>query len=112
MPDQAKPGRVGLTFLSFGEDVASATAIGAFAGYRRNFGDDDMQLYGKVDTHLLQISQEREVFGIKIESDETKMKVMPGVGVQKGSLAVEVDYDLAGDWAGLNLYYLLGNVGQ
>jgi len=45
---KGKPGRAGLLFLTFGEDVGSATAIGAFAGYRYMFGSDDLRLYGKV----------------------------------------------------------------
>ncbi len=112
---KGKPGRVGLTFISFSEgDFASATAIGAFAGYRHNLGSDEMQLYIKVDTNLLVISTDR--MGPAKSDDKFRNRLTPGIGIQKGNLAVEADYqlqyDLESDWLGVNLYYLLGNVGQ
>jgi hypothetical protein len=110
-----KPGRVGLTFISFSEgDFASATAIGAFAGYRRNLGSDEMQLYIKVDTNLYRISTDPK--GPTKSDSEFKNRLTPEIGLQKGNLAVEADYqlqyDLESDWLGVNVYYLLGNVGQ
>ncbi len=103
---KGKPGRVGLTFLTFGEgDLGSSTAIGAFAGYRRDFGS----VYGKFDTNIYRISTEIEVFGIKVEDSEIKVKLTPGIGYRMGNIAAEVDFDLAGDWAGINFYYTLGD---
>ena len=43
------------------------------------------------------------MFEITVDTSENKVKLSPGV---------ELDYDLAGDWVGLNLYYILGNVGE
>ena len=118
---KGKPGRAGLTFLAFGEGetegvATKASAIGAFAGYRHNFGGADMQLYGKLDTGLYIITSTAEASGagmtIKLETTDTKIKATPGIGMQMGNIAAEIDYDLAGDWATVNLYYMLGNVGQ
>ena len=47
--------------------------------------------------------QEITLFEITVDTSENKVKLSPGV---------ELDYDLAGDWVGLNLYYILGNVGE
>ncbi|MFT5373769.1 MAG: hypothetical protein ACI906_000585 [Candidatus Latescibacterota bacterium] len=102
---KGKPGRVGLSFLTFGDgDLGSGTAVGAFAGYKHQFG----AIYGKFDTNLLRITTEVEIFGFKAETTETKVKLTPGIGYQMGNLAAEIDVDLAGDWAGVNLYYVLG----
>jgi len=56
----------------------------------------------------MRISTEIEVFGIKVEDDEIKVKVTPGLGIERGPLGAEVDYDLAGDWLGVNLFYMIG----
>ena len=106
---KGKPGRVGLVFLSFPEDLASATAFGAFAGYKYMVGSSDFRLFGKLDTTLYRISSELDLgaFGT-FEEDETKIKLPPGIGIQKDAISVEIDYDLAGDWMGINLYYSLG----
>ena len=105
---KGKPGRVGLVFLTFPEgDFSSATACGAFAGYKYMFGSSDLRLFGKFDTTLYRISTETDIG--KFETDETKIKLSPGIGIQMNSISVEVDYDLAGDWMGINLYYALGS---
>jgi hypothetical protein len=103
---KGKPGRVGLSFLTFGEGdlPTTATAIGAFAGYKHQFG----AIYGKFDTSIMSIKTEVEIFGIKADDSEIKIKATPGIGYQMGNLAAEIDVDLAGDWAGVNLYYVLG----
>ena len=117
---KGKPGRVGLVYLTFpeGDDnilgiATSASAMGAFAGYKYVFGTSAFRLFGKLDTTAYVISQEAEatVFGetISVDDSEFKIKVTPGIGVQTGSIAVEVDYDIAGDWMGINLYYSLGS---
>ena len=98
------PVRGGLSFLTFGEDVGSATAMGLFAGYQRQVGGVDV----KIDANLMRLKQEIEVFGISAETTETKIKITPGIGYTMGKLAAEIDYDIAGDWAGINLYYSLG----
>ncbi|MGB0603761.1 MAG: hypothetical protein ACPGRY_02310 [Candidatus Latescibacterota bacterium] len=99
------PVRGGLSFLTFGEgDFGSATAMGVFAGYERQVGGVDV----KIDANLMRITTEIEVFGISVEETETKIKITPGVSYTMGKLAAEIDYDLAGDWAGINLYYSLG----
>ena len=96
------PVRGGLSFLTFGEgDLGSATAMGVFAGYERQVGGVDV----KIDLNLMSISQ--EILGIDMDA-ETKIKITPGIGYTMGKLAAEIDYDLAGDWAGINLYYSLG----
>jgi hypothetical protein len=103
---KGKPGRLGLTFLTFGEgNRGTSTAIGIFAGYRRDFG----AVYGKFDANLYRISTEIEVFAAKNDDSEIKVKLTPGIGYRMGNLAAEVDIDLAGDWAGVNLYYMLGS---
>jgi hypothetical protein len=104
---KGKPGRVGLSFLTFGEgDLPyTSTAIGAFAGYKHQFG----AIYGKFDTNIMRISTEIDLGGFgKIDDSEIKVKFTPGIGYQMGNLAAEIDVDLAGDWAGVNLYYVLG----
>ena len=99
------PVRGGLSFLTFGEgDLGSATAMGVFAGYERQVGGVDV----KIDVNLMRITTEIEVFGISVEDTEEKIKLTPGVSYTMGKLAAEIDYDLAGDWAGINLYYSLG----
>lgn len=96
------PVRGGLSFLTFGEgDFGSATAMGLFAGYERQVGGVDV----KIDVNLMRISQ--EVLEVDLGT-ETKIKITPGVGYTMGKLAAEIDYDIAGDWAGINLYYSLG----
>ncbi len=103
---KGKPGRFGLSFLTFGEgDLGTGMAVGAFAGYKHQFGS----IYGKFDTSLLRITTEIEIFGFKAETTETKIKLTPGIGYQMGKMAAELDVDLAGDWAGVNLYYMLGS---
>ena len=113
---KGKPGRVGLVYLTFpeGDDnilgiATSATAMGAFAGYKYVFGTSAFRLFGKLDTTAYIISQEATVFGTTVDDSEFKVKATPGIGVQTGSIAVEVDYDIAGDWMGINLYYSLGS---
>ena len=98
------PVRGGLSFLSFGEDLGSATAMGLFVGYQRQVGGVDV----KIDANLMRLKQEIEVFGISAETTDTKIKITPGIGYTMGKLAAEIDYDIAGDWAGINLYYSLG----
>ena len=105
-----KPGRVGLVFLKFGEEEIfgiknNVSAIGAFAGYKHSLGG----LYLKVDTTLYRISTEAKAAGISVDDSEMKIKVSPGVGYQQGPLGAEFDIDLAMDWAGINIYYMLGN---
>jgi hypothetical protein len=104
---KGKPGKVGLTFLTFGEgdQTSTATAIGAFAGYRHQLSS----VYLKVDTSLLRISSESKVGDFKVTADETKLKITPGVGMEFGQFGVEADIDLAGDWAGINLFYMIGS---
>ena len=113
---KGKPGRVGLVFLAFPEGdenalgiATSVTAIGAFAGYKYVFGTSAFRLFGKLDTTAYIISQEGEatVFGesVTVDDDEFKIKLTPGLGIQTGPISAEVDYDLAGDWVGINLYY-------
>jgi hypothetical protein len=107
---KGKPGKVGLTFLTFGEGDqtvlgTTATAIGAFAGYRHQLSS----VYLKVDTSLLRISSESKVGDFKVTADETKLKITPGVGMEFGQFGVEADIDLAGDWAGINLFYMIGS---
>ena len=99
------PVRGGLSFLTFGEDLGSATAMGVFAGYERQVGGVNV----KIDANLMRITTEIEVFGISVEDTETKIKITPGVSYTMGKLAAEIDYDLAGDWAGINLYYSLSD---
>lgn len=100
-----KPVRAGLSFLMFGEgDFGSATGMGLFAGYQRKVGSVDV----KFDVNLMRITTEIEIFGISVEETETKIKLTPGVGYTMGKLAAELDYDIAGDWAGINFYYMLG----
>ena len=113
---KGKPGRVGLVYLTFpeGDDnilgiATSATAMGAFAGYKYVFGTSAFRLFGKLDTTAYIISQEATVFETTVDDSEFKVKATPGIGVQTGSIAVEVDYDIAGDWMGINLYYSLGS---
>jgi hypothetical protein len=104
-PVMGKPARAGLSFLTFGEgDIGSSMAMGLFAGYQRQVGGVDV----KFDVNLLRITTEIEIFGISVEETETKIKLTPGIGYKMGKLAAELDYDLAGDWAGINLYYMLG----
>lgn len=95
---KGKPGRVGLSFLTFGEGEVlglktTATAIGAFAGYRHQLGS----VYLKVDTSLLRISSEVKVEDLKATTSETKLKITPGVGMEFGQFGVEADIDVAGD---------------
>ena len=104
---KGKPGRAGLVFLTFPEDVASSTAMGAFAGYKYQFGTSAFRLYGKFDTTIISTELDLGPFGT-IDDDETKIKGTPGLGVQKGAIAAEIDYDLAGDWMGINVYYSFG----
>ena len=92
-------------FLTFGEDLGSATAMGVFAGYERQVGGVNV----KIDANLMRITTEIEVFGISVEDTENKIKITPGVSYTMGKLAAEIDYDLAGDWAGINLYYSLSD---
>ena len=117
---KGKPGRVGLVYLTFpeGDDnifgfATSATAIGAFAGYKYVFGTSAFRLFGKLDTTAYVISQEPEATAsgetITADDSEFKVKATPGIGVQTGSIAIEVDYDIAGDWMGINIYYSLGS---
>ena len=101
-----KPIRGGLSFLTFGEGdlPTTATAIGGFVGYSRDFG----AVYGKIDANIMSIKTEIEIFGIKADETETKIKLMPGIGYKMGKMAAEIDVDIAGDWAGVNLYYMIG----
>ena len=85
-------------------DLGSATAMALFVGYQRQVGGVDV----KIDANLMRLKQEIEVFGISAETTETKIKITPGIGYTMGKLAAEIDYDIAGDWAGINLYYSLG----
>ena len=97
--------RVGINLLRFGHGaLGSSTALGLLAGY-------SLQKKGfvlKLDAHLMRISTEISLpLGHGI-TGETKVKLTPGVGYTMGKLAAEIDYDIAGDWAGVNLYYMLG----
>jgi len=56
----------------------------------------------------MSIKTEIEIFGIKADETETKIKLMPGIGYKMGKMAAEIDVDIAGDWAGVNLYYMIG----
>ncbi len=95
------PIRSGLSFLTFGEELYdSATAMGIFAGFERQVGAVDV----KIDANLMRITTEIGGF----EDTEIKFKLTPGVSYTMGKLAAEIDYDLVGDWAGINLYYSLG----
>ncbi len=100
------PIRGGLSFLSFGEgDLVSATAMGLFAGYKRQVGSVDV----KIDVNLMRISQKMKLNSTRsFEESETTIKTIPGIGYTMGKFAAEIDYDIAGDWAGINLYYSLG----
>ena len=98
--------RVGINLLRFGHGaLGSSTALGLLAGY-------SLQKKGfvlKVDAHLMRISTKISLpFGHGV-TGETKIKLTPGVGYTMGKLAAEFDYDIAGDWAGVNLYYMLSN---
>ena len=98
------PVRGGLSFLTFGEDVGSATAMGLFVGYQRQVGGVDV----KIDANLLRITTKYEDSDLSFDESETKIKITPGIGYTMGKIAAEIDYDIAGDWAGINLYYSLG----
>ena len=103
---KGKPGRVGLIFLTFGEGDAptTSTAIGTFAGYKHQFG----AIYGKFDINIMRISTETKTTGRTFDNSEVKIKATPGIGYQMGPITGQIDIDLAGDWAGVNLYYVLG----
>ena len=64
---KGRTGRVGLVFLAFGEETTrifgvnvktSAMGVGAFAGYKYEFGSDSLRLYGKADSTLYRLSSE------------------------------------------------------
>ena len=110
---KGKPGRVGLVYLTFAEgdenesdNATSATAMGAFAGYKYVIGTSAFRLFGKLDTTAYRITKEKQVTADK---SKFSIKATPGIGVQTGSIAIEVDYDIAGDWMGINIYYSLGS---
>lgn len=105
---KGKPGRVGLSFLTFGEGDTplkqTTTAIGIFAGYKHQLGGT----YIKFDTNLLYITNEFDTFNGTDDDSEFRIKATPGMGYQMGNIAAEIDVDLVGDWAGINFYYVLG----
>ena len=128
---KGKPGRVGLVILSFPSDdtrlTASgaknkgATAYGVFGGYKYIFGVSGLKLYGKVDSAVYLINKtQKSPKALQEGSAEDlanwitdgkikiKPKAIPGVGLQVGAIAAEVDYDISGDWVGVNLFFAFG----
>ena len=61
----------------------------------------------KIDVNLMRITTEIELLEclLKIRRQSSNLHL---VSATMGKLAAEIDYDLAGDWAGINLYYSLG----
>ena len=62
----------------------------------------------KLDTNLMFISTEFKGFGQTERDRKIRLKTTPGIGYTIGRFGAEADYDLAGDWAGVSLYYVLG----
>ena len=62
----------------------------------------------KLDANLMFISTEFKGFGQTERDRKIRLKTTPGIGYTIGRFGAEADYDLAGDWAGVSLYYVLG----
>jgi len=96
--------RAGFSLLRFGNgELGSSTAVGVFAGYklkRNNFSI-------KLDANLMLINTEFKGFGQTERDEKMRFKTTPGIGYTIGRFGAEADYDLAGDWAGVSLYYVL-----
>ena len=90
--------------LRFGNgELGSSTAVGVFTGCklkRNNFSI-------KLDVNLMLISTQFRGFGQTERDKKMRLKTTPGIGYAIGRFGAEADYDLAGDWAGVSLYYVL-----
>ena len=62
----------------------------------------------KLDANLMFISTKFKGFGQTERDRKIRLKTTPGIGYTIGRFGAEADYDLAGDWAGVSLYYVLG----
>ena len=96
--------RAGISFLNFGNgERGSSTAVGLFAGYKLERNGFNI----KLDANLMFISTKFKVFGQTERDRKIRLKTTPGIGYTIGRFGAEADYDLAGDWAGFSLYYVL-----
>lgn len=96
--------RAGISFLKFGNgERGSSTTVGLFTGYKLERNGFSI----KLDANLMFISTEFKVFGQTERDRKIRLKTTPGIGYTIGRFGAEADYDLAGDWAGFSLYYVL-----
>ena len=107
------------TAISIGQLKFATQNIGAIQSKTRtiyvNIGpryylksEKPLKLYGKIDLSRHLFSTKSEFGGQQNSAEAGSNKLFVGIGFEIGSLGTEAEYDLAGEWLGINLYYSVG----
>jgi len=66
-------------------------------------------VYAKLDISRNFVHTEAKTGGFSASANSGANKLFPGVGFQKGPMGAQIEYDLGGEWLGINCVYLLGS---
>ena len=66
------------------------------------------ELYGKLTISRNFVNTEAKAGGRTASSNSGANKLFVGIGLERGMMGAEAEYDLGGEWIGINLFYTVG----